>query len=166
MTMRTRLGTIFGYILAIGFCGLILFLIFTDQSGQQKQNIVVVTPTETPTPLQLNSDKIFNLVNDWRANRGLKPFIKSDTLCKLATERMPQTKIEITPHQGFIPAVHSGRYPYGVYGENLANGFYFNEAVLNGWINSPEHQTNLIHSYTYSCIETDGQYVVQEFASY
>lgn len=149
-------------IIVISFEGLQIERVNQLRAAEQA---ITPTPiiTSTPTPVQLNAKVLFNDVNTWRIKNGYKPFMRSQELCNVAMKRIPEIKIKAT-HDGIWK--YWNNMQFLIAGENLAENFIFEEAVLNGWINSPEHYANLIKPYTYSCIETDGQYVVEEFASF
>lgn len=114
----------------------------------------------------LSADKLFNLVNEWRIKNGYASYTKSESLCELANERLPEVRVNWN-HDGFFArTTQNSNLPKGDYGENLAKFTRTEEFTLAAWIQSPEHYKNLTKPFTYSCIETDGKYVVEEFASY
>lgn len=127
-----------------------------------------ITPTNfpTPTPVNLSSDKLFQLVNDWRVQNGYQPYLLNESLCIVARERIPEIKIKWS-HEGLFN--HLSEFNYVHYGENLGKGYrYANDEsrILKDWVNSPEHYENLILPFTDSCIESNDGYVVQLFADF
>ena len=131
-------------------------------SGQHSAPVFL---TPIPTPTNLNANKLFQLVNDWRVQNGYRPFIKSDSLCKIATVRLSEIEKDFS-HDGFSAKRFFPNAPTGMSGENLAEKYQTEKTTLNAWLNSPEHLANLKYPYKYSCIETSGTYAVQEFATF
>lgn len=125
-----------------------------------------ITPTPIqiplPTPINLSSDKLSQLVNDWRAQNGYQPYIKSDFDCNFALERIPEIEQNFS-HNGFHLRIKEA--PVGAtLGENLAMGYESEQITLTAWLNSPEHLANLKAPYDHSCIQTDGAYAVEIFS--
>lgn len=109
----------------------------------------------------LSSEKLWNIVNDWRQSRGLQPFQKSEVLCGYALQRMGEIKTDFS-HAGFGGDRWFGSDFKNV-GENLAQNMFNEQATLNSWLNSPSHRENLERAYTHACIVTDGNFAVQVF---
>lgn len=131
---------------------------------------IYVAPTRiiipAPTAVILSSDKLFQLVNDWRVQNGYQPYLLNESLCIVARERIPEIKIKWS-HEGLFN--HLSEFNYVHYGENLGKGYrYANDEsrILKDWVNSPEHYENLILPFTDSCIESNDGYVVQLFADF
>ena len=56
-------------------------------------------------------------------------------------------------------------YDWSAYGENIAQGYYEEEAVIEGWLNSPGHCRNIMKAtYTEMGIGTKEGYWSQVFA--
>lgn len=139
------------------------------------QTIVIPTKTPIPAPKHLDAEKLFNLVNDYRASQGLNKLASSSAMCPFAFKRLSQIPYDWS-HTGFYPEVKS-YYTYVDAGENLGRGYDDEEIQLKEWINSPSHKKNLDKpSYTHTCIAvgrdidlgTNQQetFVVEEFASF
>jgi len=117
-----------------------------------------------PTLIQnLDSDKLFQLVNEWRTQNGYQPYMVDERLCKIASDRADDGNDN---HKGF--RVKYSNYPY-VISENdvYGNTPYANEnnAMLS-WLNSPKHLENLEKPYIYSCIRCYKNDCSQIFSSF
>lgn len=130
----------------------------------------VIAPLPTNAPIQLNSKKIFNLINDYRVSQGVQKLIYDSSICSFTQKRLHQIHKDFS-HTGFSPEVYSS-YQFHKAGENIIFGNYYTEQPLvKAWINSPEHRENIVNpTYTRTCVATDTyqyqQYAVQEFANY
>lgn len=126
-----------------------------------------VTASPIPVKTELDSEKLWSLIQNWRQSEGLKPYIKDQRLCKLASTRLEQIKIDWS-HDQFVPTVRkqfSKKMDYEI-GENLASDFRNEKSLLDDWLESPSHLANLKERYTYSCIEIDKWNAVQIFANF
>lgn len=147
-----------GYIVAS-----LMFLWLIYFSGYQQG---ILHQPNTPTPLELNADTIFNLVNDWRITQNLTPFKKLNGLCDAGKVRVYEIKRDWS-HNGFeyLRIRQFSGYASGEFGENLADFTWgTEEEVLAKWINSPSHLKNIKDNYIYSCVVTDGGRVVELLA--
>lgn len=149
------------------FIILALFAYTLKADNKKVQKIIYVTPTSipSPTPVSLDADKLFSLVNGWRLNNGLKKLTRDEKLCQFAEMRMIKVKKNFS-HDGFVDMAHSGIFPNTYYGENLARRYVSEIDTYLGWINSPEHLANIKANYNKSCIVTDGTYAIQIFANF
>jgi uncharacterized protein YkwD len=131
-----------------------------------------ITPSPTMTALQneyaprdaiLNQDKIFDLVNQYRASRGLAPFEREDSVCELAQTRSSEIIAEV--QNGTL---HSGLYnrplPYWIF-ENAKYGSN-EEGTVAWWLASSVHHRSIISDYKYSCVRCTGSYCTQLFTSF
>ena len=130
----------------------------------QGSNVKIITPTlvpiptliPTPKPRSLDGGKLFNLVNDYRRKNGLNELLWYHPLCEFAKARSQQIKGDWS-HEGYLKeategALYSSICPEcGLTGENLAKGYYSEEAALQGWINSPTHKANLDSNWDWGC---------------
>lgn len=129
---------------------------------------MAVKPQVSPTRFDsvdvanLDEEKLWNLVQDWRESQGLARYIKSDELCRIAEDRAEDQKNGLDNHAGFKAKYYS--YPY-VLSENCAVSSN-EKRILGGWLNSPPHLAALQKPYTHSCIKTKGRYAVQIFSSF
>jgi uncharacterized protein YkwD len=113
----------------------------------------------------LNSDLIFDMINQHRAQIGKSAFIKDPALCQLAQIRSTELYGELFEGKG---ALHSGLYnrnlPYWVT-ENAKYGS--NEAgTVKWWLNSPIHRAAIEGNDIYSCGACNGTVCSQLFTSY
>jgi uncharacterized protein YkwD len=118
-----------------------------------------------PIPvIYADANKLSSLVNDWRYENNLKPFTKNEFLCGLAEQR--SIDIQTSPtHDKFFQDVASlsGQISFG---ENLVEHAITEQAVLDAWLNSPEHRKNLEDTrFTQMCIICQNNYCAQELSS-
>lgn len=90
------------------------------------------------------------LVNARRAEDRLRPFSRHPTL-DLVAQAYAEDMLARDFYGHFSPEgkdvgdrVRASRYPYYKVGENVASGQSSVEAVVQGWIDSPEHLRNLL----------------------
>ncbi len=111
----------------------------------------------------LDSDKIFNLVNEYRASQGLAAFQKEDSVCSLA-----QTRSNEIPGEIQSGVLHSGLYnrnlPYWIW-ENAKIGTN-EEGTVAWWLASPIHHQSIVGDYKYSCVRCTGSSCSQLFTSF
>jgi hypothetical protein len=125
-----------------------------------------LTPTPTVAVAQSSDDseKLFNMINDYRKENSLPAYEKSDRLCKIANERAPAIAGELARgaiHEGF----YNGNYGYPnvienavAYG-NIDQNFYW-------WKKSSVHRRNMLSStYKYSCVGCSNGNCVQIFSA-
>lgn len=147
----------------------LLFLVFCVGSyllgkthGIQNRPVKVVTQVEQHK--ELSSAKLWEIVNDWRASKGLKAYTEDRSLCEIASIRVHEVQTE-WDHD--IKGRFFKSTSFNYIGENLAKGHYPESAVLSGWLSSKSHRENLERTlFTHSCIMTDDLYAVQIFGSY
>ena len=129
---------------------------------------VTSSPSATPTPAPAapgnsNSEQMFQMVNDHRAKIGLAAFEKDERLCKMAQERAPQIKGELsngTLHKGF----KDYNLPYWAT-ENIAA--YSNiQDNLKFWLSDYIHKKAIESNNKYSCVACDGASCSQIFTSF
>lgn len=126
-----------------------------------KYNQVKPISLPSPTPIQsLDSDKLFQLVNEWRTQNGYQAYLKDQRLCDIASDRADDFDYS---HAGLYEKYSGYRY---VIQENLVYNYLNEQASLNGWLGSPGHLSTLKKPYLYSCIACDGRYCSQIFSSF
>jgi uncharacterized protein YkwD len=129
------------------------------------QDVAQVPPIATATPTQalrpLSADKLFSLVNKWRADNGYQPYEKSDKLCAIAKDRALNDP-PLDDHKGFLAKYNS--LPY-VLSENLVTA-ESEPMALAGWLGSASHRAALEKPYRYSCIYCKDFYCVHIFSSF
>lgn len=146
---------------------IILFLFLAFLLGRyyelitQKPRIIKVAPT--PTPYIFSQQKLWDLVQNWRSDNGLFPFIKNQKLCDFATKRLSEIKND-WGHSGYTQ--NRQNYGFNFDGENLAKDYFTEEETLNAWLSSASHSANLKRTYVYSCLKCDRNICAQEFGSY
>jgi uncharacterized protein YkwD len=111
----------------------------------------------------LNSDLIFDLVNQYRSSLGKAPFEKDAGVCELAATRSNEIIAEIGNG-----TLHSGLYnrglPYWIF-ENAKYGSN-EEGTVAWWLASPIHHQSIVADYKYSCVKCTGSYCSELFTSY
>lgn len=111
----------------------------------------------------LDSESIFDLVNQYRASLGLAPFEKDDKVCELAQTRSTEISGELTNG-----TLHSGLYnrnlPYWIF-ENAKVGSD-EEGTLSWWLSSPLHHESIVRDYKFSCVKCKGSVCSELFTSY
>lgn len=170
------------YIWLLALISLTVLLIQANHSLDTEVKRALVTPTPTtyiqPTlpPLVLDPYKIFNLVNDYRVDNGLKKLTWNETLCDFATRRLEEIHSDMSHDQFYVnqPCTNCDL------GENLIKGFSTEEEVVHGWISSPSHLKQITSPvFDSTCIVTDyafdqdpkaspthNWFAVQEFAGF
>lgn len=124
-----------------------------DWIDDSKVTVPLVSPTPSPSGIthRLDSNKILELINKYRAENKLEPFTKSDELCKLASIRADYfIKDEMAAWKnspdGSHPGIEEVRKMYSgkAMGENLGAFAKDNEQAAYGWKDSPTHNKNLL----------------------
>ena len=119
-----------------------------------------------PKPLSspaLRTNTLYTLIQGYRVNNGLEPYIMSQKLCDIADIRLKETQIKFS-HDGF----DAKRFcPSDCFiGENLAEGYTDEQVLLNAWLESPTHAENLKRDFMFTCIRTVNGYAVQIFGNF
>ncbi len=125
------------------------------------------TPTPQP-PTQVvpvgnsRADQLFTLTQNYRAAKGLPPFIKDERVCAVAESRAPELAAEFASgnlHQG----IRARNLPYW----NSENVVAYNtvEESFNWLINDYIHRVQIEGDYKYSCVACSGINCVQEFTN-
>ena len=135
----------------------------TPEVNQVSPTMPALNSEVTQDDANLDSDKVFGLVNQYRASRGLVPFEKDDKVCELATTRSNEIIGEIGSG-----VLHSGLYnrnlPYWIW-ENAKYGSN-EEGTVAWWISSPIHHQSMVGDYKFSCVKCTGSYCAQLFTSF
>ena len=157
------------------------------ETPQIQSSIIIASPKEqligasiqaqpetisTPTPLpdnqlsqiaNLDSDKIFDLINQFRVSFGLTPFEREEGVCQLAQIRSTELSGELASR-----TLHSGLYnrnlPYWIW-ENAKVGSNEEETVA-WWLASPVHHQSIVGDYKYSCVKCTGNTCSELFTSF
>lgn len=121
-----------------------------------------VSQTHSPSG-ELNTETIFNLINDHRRAIGLAPFEKDQKLCDIAISRIPELPQEAA----------SGNYHHGLYARALP--YWITENMKYGsdeagtviwWLNSPIHRAAMEGDYRYSCGASVGDIAIELFTNW
>jgi uncharacterized protein YkwD len=119
------------------------------------ETVTNTTSEQKPVTEPLNSSKIEALVNEERAKHNLPALADNPLLDKIACARADDMIARnyyshVNPDgnkvQDLAPSYgYNTRYM----GENIALGSYTNSSVVADWINSPEHEQNIVfNDYT------------------
>lgn len=149
--------------------------ILTPTNTPVPQNATTIpTPTNTPLPqpkstqekpLSLNSDIIFEMINNHRKEMGLPAYEKEDRLCALAKERGPELYDEIFVTGNIHGGLYARNLPYWIT-ENMKYGADEN-SVFSWWLSSYIHRKAIESpNFQYSCGECYGNTCIQLFTSY
>lgn len=164
---------------SIGFFLLILSL-FSSAQPASADSGVIGTPPElpdpaVPTPLYSGCDcqtvntsnlgfeqQVIDLVNQERTSRGLNPLIRSEGLTSAARyQAADMSQDNYFSHDTFDreggnlvkkcgPWERIANYYSGANGENAAAGYSSPQAVMNAWMNSSGHRSNILNPSTVS----------------
>lgn len=122
-------------------------------------------PTSTPpTTTNLSvKDDLINQINGYRQSQGL-PEVRTDSYtCGFAATRAQEVATNFS-HDGFNQRVNSQTLPYPSFSnvtENLAQA-ESEDTVIQMWINSPSHATNLKANVTFACVRKIGKFYAFE----
>lgn len=113
---------------------------------------------------------MLELTNAERAKCNLLPLKLSEALCKSAQDHCDdmyeKNYFDHTSPDGKTMSDRIEKYSsaYGYKGENIAWGYDTPEAVVNGWMNSEGHRSNILNeNYTDIGIGYNNGYWVQNF---
>jgi uncharacterized protein YkwD len=147
----------------------------TESKGDKKEldaKAPSPSPSATPSPVpsftpvsqgNSNSEAVFQMVNDYRSQLGLKAFEKDERLCKIAEQRAPQVNSELqngTLHKGFKDL----NLPYWA-SENIA-AYSTIQQDFNFWISDYIHKKAIESDNKYSCVACSGASCSQIFTSF
>lgn len=99
-----------------------------------------------PKPTPMSEATMYKLLNEQRELKGLPPLTYDQTL-ERATEARAKglCSVELS-HDQFMSELEASGYNYTEAGENLAEGNYGSESIVQAWIESPTHYENIIRS--------------------
>ncbi len=119
--------------------------------------------TNNLSKIQLDENKLWNLVEVFRKTEEREPYVKDERVCKVTEERASEMKDELSePHKGFDERFKGA--PFTIAENNT--GAKSEEEALNNWLKSDAHASTLRTEYNYSCISCEGIYCVQIFTNY
>ena len=112
----------------------------------------------------LDSNIIFQLINQHRAEIGKPAFLKEDALCTLAATRSLELHDELFVNHNLHSGLYNRNLPYWItedakWGSNEAG-------TVDWWLHSPIHRHAIEGAYTYSCGACSGSMCSQLFTSY
>lgn len=114
----------------------------------------------TPEPTELNSEELWQIIQDWRTSQNLPKYILDERLCKIAKDRSYDPDDN---HQTFLKKY--SKYPYKI--QEIAAYYITTEhQTLNGWLNSASHSAILRKSWVYSCAECTYTTCIQVFSNF
>jgi uncharacterized YkwD family protein/spore coat assembly protein SafA len=135
------------------------------------QKIIIPTVSSSTTAYE---SEVVRLVNQKRAEHGLKPLAQDWQLSRVARYKSQDMKdlgyfSHTSPTYGSpFDMMKSFGISYRTAGENIAKGYSTPEAVVNAWMNSPGHRANILNStYTHIGVGyiSSGNYWTQMFIS-
>lgn len=148
-------------LLSIGAAGLLLLGVFVF--GWYLGTEYPTAQATQHSASSFSKEKLFDLVQRWRYENNLQPYTNSNEVCEIAKLRLQETSTNWS-HEGF-EGKRFCTFDNCEFGENLARGYNNEEQLLTDWLNSASHSANLKADYQYSCIESDGDNVVQIFGN-
>lgn len=110
--------------------------------------------------VELDSEKLWLLVQTWRIDNDLKPYEKDQRLCDISNDRV---KDGLDYHKGLHEKY--ANLPYYI-SENSGIDYNSEKDLLTGWLYSVPHADALKHSYKYSCISCSNDFCVQIFSNF
>jgi uncharacterized protein YkwD len=91
-------------------------------------------------------DQVVQITNAQRANAGLPALHVQGQLAWAAARRsVIQATNKAMNHDGWDSVIRESGYPSGWWGENVAAGFTTPQAVMVGWMGSPDHRANILN---------------------
>lgn len=137
-----------------------------ETTGESQGGVTVTV--DNPEPL--DATKIEELVNQERIKAGLAPLVHNDLLkqsaCAKADDMIAKDYWEHVSPDGITPRdwIIATGYAYDSIGENLAEGFVSDEALVAGWVKSPSHKENILRDYTEfgTCTKIDPDYKTKQ----
>lgn len=113
----------------------------------------------------LKKAEIWDVLQQWREQKGYVPYVESERVCEVAKTRLREIQQRFD-HSQFRAHRFCNEGEICKIAENLAKGQTTAEQVVNDWLASPVHATNLNGGFHESCVATDGYHVVHIFATY
>ena len=102
----------------------------------------------------VSQPEVVSMTNTYRQTKSLQPLRESELLnasaCHKADDMIARDYWSHDAPDGTKPWVFFQKVGYGYQkaGENLAYGFTSARSTVDGWINSPTHEANLVGDYT------------------
>lgn len=108
---------------------------------------------------KINNYELWNIIQSWRKESGYKEYIKNDSLCRIALDRLDDG--DYSDHRYLLEKY--SKYP-SVISENKTGAVDSNHALIS-WLNSEPHRKALERDYIYSCVASSEHYAVQIFSN-
>jgi uncharacterized protein YkwD len=135
---------------------LALLLISCQQSDVTSGSTRTPASAEPSAPARVTphpdfADTVMTLVNDERTAAGCPALTPNDTLIQAARAHSQDMAlhrfVEHTGSDGRTPAqrVQAAGYQFRIVAENVAAGRLTSESAVQGWMESPEHRTNILN---------------------
>lgn len=150
-------------------------------SACQKNTTTTVPDNGEPVPTNPNQQKILDLVNEARTNghtcgsdyypptSAVSWNSKLEAAAQNHSDDMNSTgNLDHTGADGSRAGdrITKAGYTWAAYGENIAEGYSSEEAVVEAWLNSEGHCKNIMSpDFTEMGVATSGEYWTQVFAS-
>jgi|GEM_PF-1475300 len=120
----------------------------TESAAPQTVQSQTVAPSHE---LSEELQKVLDLTNEVRAENGLDQLthhhLLSDAAQAHSQDQADMNKLTHTGSDGSNPGdrIEAAGYDSRRWAENAAAGFPTAESVMNGWLNSPGHRTNIMY---------------------
>ncbi|MEI6728309.1 MAG: CAP domain-containing protein [bacterium] len=109
--------------------------------------------SDTAEASTYNEDQVIVAVNKRRIDNGLPQLIINEKLTKAAHSKAKHMQdneyfshIDAKTGKKWSDFIKEQDYDYVVAGENLANGFYDVDSMVQAWIDSPTHRENIMNT--------------------
>ena len=142
----------------------------TPESDSLKAPVDIEQPTPIPDSDREFELEVLRLTNAERAKAGLPPLSWDDRLAaaarKYSTDMRENKFFSHTNQEGLGPADRMRREGFHAtsYGENIARGQQTPQDVVNAWMDSPGHRSNILHAgFTHIGVGFDEYYWTQKF---
>jgi uncharacterized protein YkwD len=125
--------------------------IIAGADGSLRQMNAATAQAQVPSSCPTSScpasfvDQVVQLTNAQRTARGLPALHAQGQLAWAAARRsVIQATNHVINHDGWTSVISASGYPPGYWGENVAFGYATPDAVMAGWMNSPDHLANIL----------------------
>jgi uncharacterized protein YkwD len=101
---------------------------------------------------QIDTIRVFNLINKHRADNNLQPLKVNNLLNKAAQQKSEDmVKNKYFSHESpngvkWTTFIKNVNYDFLVAGENLATGFLSADLLVEAWMQSPSHKDNILNT--------------------
>lgn len=118
-----------------------------DFTEENALNVDITNPPQAK-PLEI---EVLELINEYRINSGLNPLNNNNTVKAVAyTHSDYMREVDNVSHDNFYARKQSlqNNQNAQIVTENVAFGYTSAESLVNAWLNSPSHRSNIEGSYT------------------